>query len=555
MKKKTALIGISAIILLLTIIFCITQSSNYHTMKKRPEKRLEIQADPIVIIRNNSAFTLYATSGDGTPSNPYILENLVIDGNSKSDNCIDIQNTNAHFIIRNCVLTSGDIGIYCENVNNGQFQNNQITNSYYGVYCVDTNNTQALYNNISQCDYGIYYDEAWYHTASHNILDYNGIGLETEYTYYLTAINNTCSYTTSGQSFYLWGVNCSTFINNKAIHCDTAEAFYIDDSCWNNSFITNFVSNCSIGFYLVDNSKYNVFDSNQVYFTTNNGWELGTSGTECSYNTFINNSALFGESDGFYLDEIPHSIFINNTALNNTGNGFVVSLVSDFTYNKAENNTGDGFYVSASNHSLSYNTAINNGAHGIHLDSSDFNSISFNIANENTLYGIFLEKSDDNNISWNIVHNNAQCINETNSVSNYIANNSCNAATLMSGTFTPASGDKKTLFNFTVIYTDIDNMAPFSIKLFVDDVPYDMVKLNPSDNNFTDGCVYTVVTKLPKGDSQIYFEAYEITNQIVTSQIPGPSVKGGIPWISFYFILSTIGLTIVFFAKYRQKLE
>jgi parallel beta-helix repeat protein len=522
---------------------------------------------------------MYTTIGDGSEEHPYIIENLYISG---GDIQIDIQNTNAHFIIRNCTLDWGDDAIVCNNVSNGQFLNNLITNAWYGIELSDTNHTVIKYNNISLCDVAIYFEEgAWYHTVVHNILDNNGIGIETAYTYYLTVKNNTCSYITGNEAFYIWGVNHSTFTNNRAIKCDSAEGFYIDDSCWNNTFTANLVSNCSTGFYMVDDGKYNFFIDNVIQFITDYGWELGASGEESSYNTFINNSADFCGSAGFYTELVPHSVFINNTARFNGDHGFHTSSVGDnltFIGNCAENNTADGFHLEASNtifmrnqannnsndgiqleasnsNTLAFNRANNNTNHGISLYNADNCNISFNTANNNKVDGIYLSNSDNTNVTWNVVHNNFDCIIESGSSDNLIANNSCTAATLTSGAFTPASGDKDTLFNFTIIYTDSDNMTPFSVRVFVDGVAYDMDKLDATDNNFTDGCVYTVVTKLPKGDSQIYFEAYEITNQVVTTEVAGPTVKGGIPWMSLYLLLPAIGLAAVLFKGYKRRLE
>jgi hypothetical protein len=83
-------------------------------------------------IQNDYQFTAAngVVSGSGTVSDPYIIENWAIDASGA--NGIDIQNTTAYFIVRNCLIENSAIsmhgGIYLNNVVNGTIENNTCEN-------------------------------------------------------------------------------------------------------------------------------------------------------------------------------------------------------------------------------------------------------------------------------------------------------------------------------------------------------------------------------------------------------------------------------------------
>ena len=66
-------------------------------------------------------------SGSGSWTDPYVIENITINGQG-SGNCIEIRNSDAYFIVRNCTLynsgTSNNAGIKLDNVENGTIINN-----------------------------------------------------------------------------------------------------------------------------------------------------------------------------------------------------------------------------------------------------------------------------------------------------------------------------------------------------------------------------------------------------------------------------------------------
>jgi len=97
--------------------------------------------------------------GSGTWGDPYIIENVTIDGQLVG-NCITIQNSSVYFIIRNCTVTySGfdtfDAGISLDNVNNSLLLNNSFSRNYFaGILLKENCVNNTIQDNIWQ-------DEEW----------------------------------------------------------------------------------------------------------------------------------------------------------------------------------------------------------------------------------------------------------------------------------------------------------------------------------------------------------------------------------------------------------
>ena len=81
-----------------------------------------------ISINSDTDFLTYSFSGDGTPTNPYLIESFNISSTGPSSMAIDIKNTNAYFVIQECIVYSEFIGIGLNNVapNTSQVLNNKI---------------------------------------------------------------------------------------------------------------------------------------------------------------------------------------------------------------------------------------------------------------------------------------------------------------------------------------------------------------------------------------------------------------------------------------------
>ncbi len=81
-----------------------------------------------------------------------------------------------------------------------------------------------------------------------------------------------------------------------------------------------------------------------------------------------------------------------------------------------------------------------------------------------------------------------------------------NVPKLINGDVNPTKGIQSTFFTFSVNYSDIDNNSPKSMNLVINDTSYSMVKQDPTDMNYTDGCVYNYTTYLiPGGANYSYY--------------------------------------------------
>lgn len=438
MKIRKTIFLISVLfILLLPVLNKNTEVSENHNAP------INMKVDPIVIVNNNSAFTGAGFTGLGSESQPYILENKVING--FYSHCIYISNTNAHFIIKNSILYNGSYGIYLNNASNGKIIN------------VTSRNNQNSGTIIYQ--------------GSTNI----------------TCINNT----------------------------------------------------------IYDNNDYGI-------------WLYGPDSEHC----LIHNNTIYNNIRGVYIFQGAHfNNITDNTFYEHSQEGIFLHSSSNCTVtgNIADNND-DGIATSNCQDTSFIDNYLHDNNEGFHFGSSDNNNISANFIKNNNETGIYLSQSDSNIISWNTIHGNAACINQSSSTGNNIFNNSCNLATLSERNFSPSSGDTQTTFTYSVRYTDAENFAPIYIKVVINGVAHDMVKLTSSDDTYDDGCTYVYTTTLPAGSLHShYFEAGDMmdtTRTPASGEDLGPNVQPapipGFTWIYGLFgIVLILGLILVLNHEHR----
>ncbi|MHA1791930.1 MAG: lamin tail domain-containing protein [Promethearchaeota archaeon] len=103
---------------------------------------------------------------------------------------------------------------------------------------------------------------------------------------------------------------------------------------------------------------------------------------------------------------------------------------------------------------------------------------------------------------------------------------------LTDGSVSPTTGDTTTTFTYTVVYTDLDNDAPWGspgayIHVIINGSSHSMTKMYPSDNDYTDGCIYVYSTTLAQDpyQYQFYFECNDSVYQANTTLLDGPLVN------------------------------
>ncbi|MFO7618708.1 MAG: right-handed parallel beta-helix repeat-containing protein [Thermoplasmata archaeon] len=112
---------------------------------------------PPILIVGNANFTEGngVLRGDGSVADPYIIENYDIGGTTHKHG-IEIMDTDAHFIIRNCAIhgrTDTMNGISMNNVTNGVIRESEVyTNTGSGIYILDSNGLLIENNRIEGND-------------------------------------------------------------------------------------------------------------------------------------------------------------------------------------------------------------------------------------------------------------------------------------------------------------------------------------------------------------------------------------------------------------------
>ena len=162
--------------------------------------------------------------GEGTYSNPYIIENLII-GAGGYGSCILIENSDVFFRIEGCTVSNsgynwidGDAGIKLSNVQNSLIiKNHCLENGYRGIYLINSNNNTILGNNVNYNDEdGICLEYSDHNIISENVVyhNYRG-GITLRYSNYNKIWGNTAnSHDIDG--IYLYYSNNNMILRNTA---------------------------------------------------------------------------------------------------------------------------------------------------------------------------------------------------------------------------------------------------------------------------------------------------------------------------------------------------
>ena len=282
-----------------------------------------------IVIESDIDFFNQGWPGAGTPTDPYRIENLTIDGNTMNT-CIDIRNVRAHFAIRNCLLYGASyyrLGIYMGNVTNGHITDNEGTNNHIGIRLVHCS-FNTLFDNVFSNNnlHGIYLSESAYNNVTGNIANNNG-----------------------------------------------DHGLYLSDSGSNTISDNTFTTNQKNGIE-VDSS-----DSNTVTHNVCNGNAYGIHLTDSSSNTIANNTCSSNNAQGIFLNHSGSNSLVNNTCVsNNAGIWLYDSSLNTLSNNScsSNNNYGIGFGSKGGSNSIQWNVLIDNG--GNTYDDGMGNAFSYN---------------------------------------------------------------------------------------------------------------------------------------------------------------------------------
>jgi parallel beta-helix repeat protein len=380
------------------------------------------------MISSNEEFALAGFPGDGSSTNPYIIEGFNITSDETS---IRIADTDAYFVTRDCLLAGGfdGDGVVLHNVTNGEIRNNVVhqrlscivLNGSSEITVVNneaTNNTSLYHlttgirseessgnvltdNVISDNSYGIRIISSSNTTMSGNVIeDNNRIGVWIEYSSSMTLSGNIMT-VNPRRGIWINGSQDLT-ISGNAISGESALSFEIEHS-WNMAVLGNTVSGSSFFGIVTNHVSNSTISSNTVFDNFGCGFRiLGSENNDISNNT----------SDGLRIEFSTNNIVSGNTfsgryhgihILDSTNNTVVRNAIS--------NNNYSGIFIEvSSNNTISNNSIISNLEDGIALDGGRDNIVTHNAIKENGAYGMSCGEYEDDIL----IHSNMLAYNTVN---------------------------------------------------------------------------------------------------------------------------------------------
>ena len=385
-----------------------------------------------IYIYGNSQFMMAngVVGGNGTKSNPYIIENWSI--NATNEDGIKIENTNKYFVIRNCYIYEGvpknftTSGIHLYNVKNATMVNNRIISNYYGIYLLKSD-SNTISNNVCNLSHyaGIYFRESYENTIIDNTCldNFNGIVLEDSNLN--TVIDHSCLKNDEG----LCLINSkSNLIVNNTLNSNTFDGIFMYDSILN--VISNNIcnSNGRNGIHLWY-SDLNSINNNSCNLS---GYE-GICFRISTNNNITDNTCNSNYYEGIGIEDSTNNILSSNICNLNNGDGIVLSSSNSntVTKNTCKLNNHDGISLDSKFKPSNHNTIINNfceanGGSGISSLGGESNLIMSNNCNLNTKKGIYVF-GNSNTLRENMCNMNDDGIYMDSSSASILINNNCNS--------------------------------------------------------------------------------------------------------------------------------
>lgn len=363
-KESQLLLGLLAILMLVTSVVPFAQQippassgiSEGPAEGFRPPDSFITSYAPHspITITSNADFVAQDFLGSGTAEEPFVISGYII---TTTETCVSIQDTDAYFVIRDCLLTGGSSGhgiggIRLHNVTHGETRNNTISQKEYGVYVsYSSNNNTVVNNTLSGCDYGV----LLYYGSRNNVVVNNTIMGNLVGVYFYRSFDNTLS--------------SNIMVNNGVLISGNA----------------------------VDYWRHNIATDNLV-----NGKQLG-------YFWNCTGGVIDGAQYGQIILANCTGMTVEDGVFSNASAGFLLGYAS---YCSLTNNTLSGNYVGVHHHFSSNNTLMNNtisgNYDGVYLYYSSNNTIVNNIIIENSDCGVYLwAESEGNLIYLNVIAYNA----------------------------------------------------------------------------------------------------------------------------------------------------
>ena len=399
-------------------------------------------------IDSDSYWPVSGFSGDGSPGNPWIIQNYEIDGSGEGY-CIYIGNTTEHFVIRDCLLRdtqgvrpypfpmSSNYGIMLYNVENARIVNNTVTGNEKGVDCLASCRNITIENNRANDnlagisiydmvngtisnntannndDYGIWIDSLsdgevsnnWVNSSSmdaihlryssnvnisNNEMVDNGIGISVRSTTNGIISSNTANYNDDyGISVY---DSSGYLVKNNWINSSSMDAIYlaysINITLTGNQMVDNGITIFEgfSGGHMEYWNTHNIDSTNRVNDRAVRYWKNAVGG-------------IVSPDAGQIILANCSEVTVQNQNISRVGNGITLAYSDNNILDNvtAFNNIGHGFYIhySDGNYFNSIVARRNGNGSGLYLTQSENNTVSMSTFIDNW-FGVNLEYYNHN---------------------------------------------------------------------------------------------------------------------------------------------------------------
>ena len=395
--------------------------------------RRELRPHAPISINGNVAFMRMASlerwAGDGTETNPYIIQNFDID--SSAMHGIQIQNTNIFFVIRNTTICSSShnrMGVYLSNVVNARVENMSISGNTYGVYLQYCRNARAVdIYSLSNSYHGVYLrycaDTMMLRLSSsmngrngvfgisceeieisHSIISLNeqsGVGIDQS-----VGVNISDSVVLTNEYYGVLLTSCSS---SRILASNLSSNGYYGATlkyCVNAS-VGDAVVLCNDidGVYLLSCANVSLTDTESLA-----NQRHGVLGVSCTDSVILRCNVSLNVRTGLYLDSCANVSIAHLAAYSNGNCG--ISL-----WSCVELNISDGDVIGSSIHGIFANSCTDvvvfegnvsmNLQNGILATSCTGTSISKLCSSLNALAGIFLVSCENSNVTGSNVSSNS----------------------------------------------------------------------------------------------------------------------------------------------------
>jgi parallel beta-helix repeat protein len=273
--------GVSSIIVIAVfIVIVVAITGSYLLLKIEKGKsggEIGLAHHGTIHIDGNADFTATngVVGGSGTKNDPYIIQNWAI--SAENAHGIEIRNTTAYFVVRNCLVENGGVsydGIFLSNTVNGKIENCTSYSNYAGIHLDYSSNNTLANNSCSSDEDGIRLDSSSNNTLTNNSCYNSSSGIYLSNSDNDNLTNNACDTNYYGISIY--SSSGDTLTNNSSDN--NGYGIYLSVSNDDRIYHNNFVNNVNQAFDDGSNSWDNGYPAGGNYWSDYTGTDANGDG-------------------------------------------------------------------------------------------------------------------------------------------------------------------------------------------------------------------------------------------------------------------------------------